>query len=101
MRVLKGILSESEEHYLDVKKKIKEKLSQLSRGSIKKRKIHGKVYYYLQKRKGRKILQEYLGKNKPVELVKQIKERKLLKSELKKVNEALRILKRSKGKEHA
>ena len=50
MKVLKGILSESKEYYLDIKKKIEGKLEKLPCGSIKKRKISGKKYYYLQYR---------------------------------------------------
>lgn len=98
MRVLEGILAESKEYYLEVRKKIREKLVRLPKGSVKERDIYGKLYYYLQERKGKKIVQKYLGKDKPVELIKKIKERKALKSELKKVNEALRILKRSTGR---
>ncbi len=99
MNVLKGILSESKEYYLDVKDKIAKKLRGLPKGSIKKRKISGKTYYYLQHRIGKKVQHKYIGKNEPVDLLKQLNERKVLKSELKKVNEALRILKRTEGRE--
>ncbi len=98
MRVLKGILKESKSYYLDVKRKIENKLAQLAKGSVKERNIHGKKYYYLQQRSGRKVVQKYLGKDKPNEILVQIKERKSLKNELKKVNEALKILRRSEGR---
>lgn len=98
MKVLQGILSESKDYYLEAKKKIEEKLINLSRGSIKERKISGQKYYYLQYRKQKKVLQKYLGKNKPESILKQIKERSFLKSELKKVNEALKIIRRSEGR---
>ena len=98
MNVLKGILSESKEYYMGVKAKIEKKLAGLPQGSIKERKIAGKIYYYLQRRHGKKVLHEYLGKDNPADLLKRLNERKALKAELKKVNEALRMLKRAEGK---
>jgi len=97
MSILKGILSESKEYYLAAKQKIEKKLSNLPRGSIKERHITGKKYYYLQSRAGEKIVHEYLGKNRPDSLIKQLGERKALKAELKKVKEALRMLSRIEG----
>lgn len=96
--VLKGILSDSESHYKSTKIKIERKLSQLPQGSIKKRKIAGHLYYYFQQRNGDKVVHKYLGKVKPQQLIIQIHQRKVFKSELKKVNEALKILKRAKGR---
>lgn len=98
MKVLQGILSESKEYYLDVKKKIEKRLLNLPIGSIKERDISGKRYYYLQFRKDKKVIQKYLGKNKPEAIIRQTRERNVLKRELKKVNEALKIVKRSEGK---
>ena len=98
MNILKGILSESKEYYLDVKNKIEEKLSVLPRGNVKERKISGKKYYYLQIRVGSKIRHKYLGKKKPVGILKQLNERKVLKAELIKVNESLKLLKRTEGR---
>jgi hypothetical protein len=98
MNVLKGILSESREYYLDVKQKIEKKLSSLCQGSVKERRIAGKKYYYLQSREGKKIVHKYLGKAKPESLIKQLGERKAFKTELKKINEALRMLNRAEGR---
>jgi len=101
MDVLKNILSESKDYYDDIHEKIEKRLSQLPAGSIKERKISGKKYYYLQKRVGKKVMHNYLGKKKPESMINQIKERNRLKKELKKVKEAQKILKRAKGKKHA
>ena len=98
MNVLKGILSESKEYYVDTKAKIEKKLAGLPEGSIKKRKIAGKIYYYLQHRVGKKVKHKYLGKDKPEDISGKLNERKVLKAELKKVIEALRIVKRSEGR---
>lgn len=100
MKVLQGILSESKEYYLQVREKIKKKLANLPEGSVKERVIAGKKYYYLQQRVGKKIVHKYLGKRRPEEVVSQIKERKALGVELRKVNEALKIIKRSEGRRH-
>ena len=100
MNVLKGILSESKGYYLDAKNKIEKRLSKLPVGSIKERNISGRKYYYLQQRVGKKIVHKYLGYAKPEDILKQIKERNALKVELKKVNEALRILEKAEGKKH-
>lgn len=98
MKVLKGILSESKEFYLDSKDKIEKRLRNLPKGSIKERKISGRKYYYLQERMGKRIVHKYLGKKEPEELLREIHEREFLKDELKKVNAALRMLKRTEGR---
>jgi len=100
MKILQGILSESKEYYLEIREKIKNKLSKLAKGSVKERLIAGKKYYYLQHRVGKSVVHKYLGKKKPEDILVQIKERKALSAELKKVNEALKIIKRSEGRKH-
>ena len=100
MNMLKGILSESKEYYIDAKNKIEKKLLSLPHGSLKERQIAGKKYYYLQSRAGNKVVHKYLGKAKPESLIKQLFVRKALKAELKKVNEALRMLKRAEGRKN-
>jgi hypothetical protein len=98
MKVLKNILEESKEYYLGVKKKIENKIKHLPKGSIKERKIGRSKYYYFQYREGKKVVHKYLGKEKPEELIKEIKERKALLEELKKVNKAIELIKRTERK---
>ncbi|HOF58854.1 MAG TPA: hypothetical protein PLT06_09375 [Syntrophorhabdaceae bacterium] len=100
MELLQGILSESKEYYINIKGKIEKNLAKLPKGSIKAREISGRKYYYLQQRVDKKIKHHYLGKEKPEDLIEKIEERKRLKSELKKVNNALKILKRTEGKKY-
>lgn len=97
MNVLKGILSESLDYYLNIKNKLQRKLADLPKGNIKERTISGKKYYYLQQRIAHKIVHKYLGKQEPGDLIKKIQLRISLKNELKKVEESLKLLKRSKG----
>ena len=100
MKVLQGILSESKEYYLQAREKIKKKIANLPKGSIKERMIAGKKYYYLQQRVGNRVVHKYLGKERPEEVASKIKERKELGLELRKVNGALRIIRRSEGRRH-
>ncbi|MCD6080863.1 MAG: hypothetical protein J7J54_05380 [Candidatus Omnitrophica bacterium] len=98
MKVLKNILEESKEYYLELERKIEKRIKDLPKGSIKERIIAGRKYYYLQYREGKKVVHKYLGKNKPEKLIKQIKERKALLEELKKVKEALALINRAEKK---
>jgi hypothetical protein len=98
MQVLKGILSESKAYYLNIKEEIQKRLRSLPSGSIKERNISGRKYYYLQRRKENKIVHEYIGKERPDDLLKQIQERKALLAELRKANEALKLLQRAEGR---
>lgn len=98
MRVLKGILEESSEYYEQIEREIAQKLSVLPKGSIKKRKIGNKSYYYLQFREGSKVVHKYLGRKNPSVTSKRLRERGFLEKELKKVKESRKMLKRVKGK---
>ncbi len=83
-------------YYSQEKERLKEKISKLPRGTIQKKVISNKPYYYLLYRNKGKIVNEYLGKSAPKELEEQITERKDLQKELKPVNEALKILNKLK-----
>jgi len=96
MKVLKGILRESGEYYKQTEAEIRKRLSGLPKGAIKRRKINKHIYYYLQYRKGAKVVHRYLGKRRPPDLARKLKERSSLEKELKKVRRSLEILKRTK-----
>tara|TARA_B100000745_G_C19849480_1_gene282054 strand:- start:5 stop:310 length:306 start_codon:yes stop_codon:yes gene_type:complete len=98
MNILRGILSDSKKHYQEARRKILKQLASLPKGSVKERKISGKKYYYLQKRDGKRVIHKYLGKEKPEKLMKDLKLRKSLQGELKKVDEALRMIQKAQGK---
>lgn len=97
MKVLQGILSESRDYYLQTQKKIIRLLERLPKGNIKRRKINSKYYYYLQERVKDKIRHKYLGRENPKELSEQLSQRRLLRKELRTVNQAMKILKRVRG----
>ena len=96
MKVLKGILKESKGHYRKVNAELRKEISKLPKGSVKKRKIGRQFYYYLQYRKGEKVIHKYLGKLRPKELINRINRRNVLKKKLKKVKEALKLLSKVK-----
>ena len=96
MRVLKEILKDSLSYYLRLERDLRRRLSRLPQGSVKRRRIKGHVYYYLQSRHGDKVVHRYLGRQKPIELLKGIQERRQLEQELAKVCAALRLLPRRK-----
>jgi hypothetical protein len=91
-------LSESKGYYLNLKAEIHQKLVSLPSGSVKERIIAGRKYYYMQRRKNDKVVHEYIGNKRPNDLLEKIQERRMLKAELKKVNEALKILQRTEGR---
>ena len=96
MRVLKGILHDSLVYYQRLERDLKRRLGRLPEGSVKRRRIKGRVYYYLQRRNGSKVVHRYLGRQKPVELLKGIRERRQFKQELVNARAALRLLPRQK-----
>lgn len=98
MDFLKGVLSESYDYYLEAKRKIEKRLRELPQGSPKERRIAGKKYYYLQQRQGSKVVHRYIGKVLPEKLKAEIRERKRLKVELKKIDEDLRLVRRTQGR---
>ena len=83
MAILKGILKESLDYYLDLDKQYKARLKVLPRGSILKRRIGRQDY--LKFRDGVRVQSRYLGKKRPADIDKAIKERRLLKKQLKEV----------------
>ena len=101
MKVLSGILKESKEYYRSIHKELSNRIKLLPKGSIKKRSIYGKVYYYLQFRKGEKVIHKYLGKEKPSNIEKSLKKRRLMIDQLNQVKQALKILVRSERKRDA
>ena len=100
MTLIKSFLRETSLYYQNLEKELLERISCLPRGTIKKRKINGRIYYYLQYRQNNKVKHKYLGKDYPESTLKLLLERKLLKGRLKeemsKVKVELELLRRLK-----
>ena len=96
MSVLKGILRDSLRYYQRLERDLLCRLYRLPEGSVKRRRIKGHAYYYLQQRQGGRVVHRYLGRQEPSDLIKKIQERRLLRKELAKVKAALRLIPRRK-----
>ena len=94
MAILRDVLKESLTYYLDLDRRLRARLKVLRRGSVLVRRIGQKDYYYLNYRDGSRVVSRYLGRDMPVKIEKEIKERRLIKQQLKEVQENLRMLQR-------
>ena len=99
MEDFKETIKETLEFYKEEEKRLAAILASLPKGKIKKKVINGKEYFYLRYRKGDKVIDEYLGREYPVEVAKQIEKRGKIEKELRKVRETIGFLekKREKG----
>ncbi|OGW75359.1 MAG: hypothetical protein A2Z72_06970 [Omnitrophica bacterium RBG_13_46_9] len=98
MKTAKGIFKKSVKYYLNAKESMTKRLAKFPKGSVKKLILKGKGYYYLTVREGKNVRKIYIGKERPVKLMKEIQKRRALRAELKKVNRALYALSRLKKK---
>lgn len=94
MKMLEGILSGTKRYYLREYERIAKRLSRLPRGTVKKRYISSRPYYYLQYRSGKRVIHTYLGKTISQRLRLQIRERITLSREARRIKESLRVLRR-------
>ena len=62
MRIIKSVLEEELQNSLKMKKEYEKALKKLPRGSLSKKIIKGRPYYYLSERKGSKVMSKYLGR---------------------------------------
>jgi hypothetical protein len=92
MEDLKDVLQEDLRYYLEQEKIIIARLSILPKGRIKEKKINSDNYYYLQYRKGGKVIDQYIGKTVPRELSADLDLRKKLEGELKQIRKAIKML---------
>ena len=96
MKVLRSLLKDRLSYYQRLERDLNRRLARLPQGSVKRRRIRGHVYYYLQRRHGEKVVHQYVGRPKPVALLQGIQERRQLKEELAKARAALRLLPKRK-----
>jgi hypothetical protein len=70
LEILNGVLKEELERLKELEKNYEEKIAKLPKGSLIKKNIKGNIYYYLNYRKGKKGIFEYLGKLRKEEIDK-------------------------------
>jgi len=89
---LENILQETQDYYTTQEKNIISRLALLPKGSIKGKEINRDIYYYLRFRKGKKVIDKYIGKRVSSKLYEELEERKKLEKELKQVRKGLLLL---------
>jgi len=92
MGVLEKTLKENIAYYRLQEQQALASLTGLPRGSIKEKVTRGRTYYYLQFRQQGKVMQQYLGRVFPTDLAQQIKKRKAIRSQLREIRGALKLL---------
>lgn len=97
MEDLKNTLEESYRYYAEQERQLVSRLALMPKGTVKEKHIGGEKYYYLTFRKGRKVIDEYLGKIVPEPTTRGLAERRRLLKELKDVRKALRMLHKHTG----
>lgn len=100
MSALKNILEEEYSRLLELKSNYLREIEALPKGSISKKKIRNRHYYYLAYRVKDKVKFDYLGKeDAPIvaQMKDSIKRRKDLERKLKQVNRGLKELSKSLG----
>lgn len=93
------MIQETLEFYKGQEKQIIASLTALPKGRIRKKKINRDSYYYLQYRKSGNVVDEYIGKKIPEDLIQDLEKRKRLETELKKIKEAMKMLKTKESHE--
>jgi len=97
MKVIKGVLAEELENSLQMKKRYAEALQKLPRGSLVKKNIGGRNYYYLAFRENEKVRFVYKGRLSEGE-VKRCKEAQKMRAKYRKlyrqVNQQIVFLKK-------
>jgi len=99
MSILKSIIKDEYNRLHELKEIYIEELKKLPKGSIFKRKIKNQDYYYLNYRDNNKVKSEYLGKEnstKLKQLLDFLKQRKDIEMDLKKVNDGIKEIERTK-----
>jgi cytoplasmic iron level regulating protein YaaA (DUF328/UPF0246 family) len=99
MSVLSEILNEEYERLTNVIISFEKARSELPKGTIRNKKIHGRVYSYLQWRDGDKILSRYVKDNEREALERQIKARKQKEEELRTLKAQKKEFNKLMGKE--
>ncbi len=88
---IKSILREELNNSLNMKQSFERELKALPQGSLLKRKVSGKEYYYIISRENQRVKFDYKGKNVPADVIEKYKQAKSLRA---KYRNSLSILKK-------
>lgn len=101
MAVLEGVLEEEYQRSLRITAALEREVASLPKGSIRKRKISGHEYYYLQWRDGSHVRSRYVKHDEIEGLRRQLELRKSHVEALKEQEESRRIIERALGRKPA
>jgi len=97
MDLIKNVLQEELESSIESQKYYKEEIDKLPRGSLSKKKMDNRAYYYLAYRDGSKVKTDYLGKLSDEEVkdyTDKIDRRRHYQRQLRKVNKKIKYLRK-------
>lgn len=100
MSIVKGVLEEEYKRLKRLSEKYRKDISRLPVGSLSIKKISGRKYAYLVRRKDKKIFFQYVGSASNMEvksLQADIKKRKEIEAKLKSIKKDLKELERAIG----
>ncbi len=92
MEEIKKYLKEKHSEYNNELMRLKEKLKPLPKGTVTKRKIGNQFYYYHSHTKGGKLKHDYIGKEEPRQLIREISIRRETEKKIREVNKTLKML---------
>lgn len=83
MTILDNVLQEEYDRSKRMKEAMENELSQLPKGYISKKTINSKVYFYLQRRDGLKVVSSYIPLDELPEIEEQVAKRKQIEESIK------------------
>ncbi len=98
MGIISDILKDEYERLKTLETQYSDKLKDLPKGSLSKRKRSGNTYLYLMYRAGNKVITKYVGRidsEKSIQLIKQVEKRKQIEEKLRQVKKDLNELKKT------
>lgn len=94
MTILDNVLQEEYDRSKRMKEAMENESSQLPNGYISKKIINKKVYYYLQRRDGLKVLSSYIPLDELPEIEAQVARRKQIEESIKTIDRNMKKIKR-------
>lgn len=94
MTILDNVLQEEYDRSKRMKEAMENELSQLPNGYISKKIINKKVYYYLQRRDGLKVLSSYIPLDELLEIEGQVARRKQIEESIKTIDRNMEKIRR-------
>ena len=96
MSTLNEIVKQHKKQLLKMKRKYREQIAVLPKGSLTVKKMSSGEYWYLKYREGKKVITKYIGKlsNSVMEIEKQIEQRKILEKTLRDIEKELALIRK-------